>query len=98
MINADMRLYNYFTIGNKDSYGQPQIPSENAEPIGQIKMAINSSSISVQDNIKYKNATYIGLTRAEVDDTYIVEYGTERLKVLYVNPVGRLKQVFLAEI
>ena len=27
-----------------------------------------------------------------------VEYGTKKLKVLYVNPEGKLKQVFMAEI
>lgn len=96
MINADMRLYNYFTLGEKNAYGQPTIPAPDAEPVGQIKMAINISSQAIQDNINYKNCAYIGLTRADVDDTYIIEYENERLKVLYVNPKGRMKQVFLA--
>ena len=94
MINADMRLYDYFTLGDDDGYGQPSISDV---PVGQIKMAINISSQSVQDNINYKDANYIGLTQANVDDTYIIQYGNERLKVLYVNPKGRLKQVFLKE-
>lgn len=93
MINADMRLYNYFTLGTKDEYGQA-IPTE--EPVGQIKMAINISSQSVQDNINYSGANYVGLTHANVDDTYIIEYGEERLKVLYVNNRGRLNQVYMA--
>lgn len=95
MINADMRLYNYFTLGPKNSYGQRTIPDKDAEPAGQIKMAINISSQSVQDNINYAGCQYVGLTRANVDDTYIIEYENERLKVLYVNPKGRMKQVFL---
>lgn len=94
MITADMRLYNYFTFGEDDGYGQPTLSNE---PVGQVKMAINISSQSIQDNINYKDAQYIGLTHAKVDDTYVIEYGNERLKVLYVNPKGRLNQVFLKE-
>lgn len=95
MINSQMKTYNYFTFGALDEYGQPGLSTE---PVGQVKMAINISSQAVIDNINYKDATYIGLTLAEVDDTYVIEYGKERLKVLYVNPIGRYKQVFLKEI
>lgn len=94
MINADMRLYNYFTLGTQDEYGQLVISDE---PVGQIKMAINISSQAVQENINYTGATYVGLTHAKVDDTYVIEYGEERLKVLYVNNKGRLNQVFMAK-
>ena len=94
MINADMRLYNYFTLGTQDEYGQ-QVLSD--EPVGQVKMAINISSQAIQDNINYAGATYVGLTHAKVDDTYVIEYEGERLKVLYVNPKGRLNQVFMAK-
>ena len=92
MINANMRSYDYFTLGNKDSYGQPVIPTK---PAGQIKMTINISSQSVQDNILFENCTYVGLTQAPIDDTYIIDYEGERLKVLYVNPKGRFTQVFM---
>lgn len=92
MINTDMRLYDYFTFGEADIYGQPQL-SEN--PKGTIKMAINTISQSIQNNIRYQDCTYIGLTTAEVKDTYVIQYGNERLKVLYVNPKGRFKQVFM---
>ena len=95
MINSQMKTYNYFTFGALDEYGQPGLSTE---PVGQVKMAINISSQAVIDNINYKDATYIGLTLAEVNDTYVIEYGKERLKVLYVNPIGRYKQVFLKEI
>lgn len=94
MINADFRLYNYFTFGEDDGYGQPTLSDA---PVGQVKMAINITSQSIQDNINYKDAQYIGLTHAEVDDTYVIEYGNGRLKVLYVNPKGRYNQVFLKE-
>lgn len=88
-----MQTYNYFTYGDDDGYGQPAL---SASPVGQIKMAINITSQSIQDNINYSQAQYVGLTHANVDDTYVIEYGKERLKVLYVNPYGRIKQVFMS--
>ena len=93
MINNDMHLYNYSLYGAKDAYGQQ---TNNNEIKGQVKMAIYISSQSIQDNINYKGATYIGFTHSPVDDTYIIHYGAEKLKVLYVNPQGRLNQVFMA--
>lgn len=91
MISLDMKLYNYSTLGNKNSYGQVV----EGEVEGQVKMAINLTSQSVQDNINYKDCQYLGLTFDSVDDTYIIHNGEERLKVLYVNPKGRYTQVFL---
>lgn len=99
MINSKMRFYNYFTIGENNSYGQPQMPAADAEPEGQVLMSIFTSSQSTQDNVNYKDCNYIGLTlNATVNDTYIIEFGNERLKVLYVNNEGRLKQVFMKQI
>lgn len=94
MINADMRFYDYFTYGERDSYGQPQL----SEKQGTIKIAINTTSQNIQNSIQYKGATYFGLTHAAIDDTYVIQYGAEKLKVLYVMPKGRITQVFLAEL
>ena len=95
MINTDMKTYNYFTFGELNSYGQPIL---SADPKGQIKIAINITSQNVQENINYSGASYIGLTyNNSVNDSYVIQYGEEKLKVLYVNPKGRLKQVFLAK-
>lgn len=94
MINTDMHLYNYYTFGNVDEYGQPTISDK---PEGKIKIAINTSSQSIQDNILYKNSSYIGLTMdAAINDKYVIEYNGNMLKVLYVNSKGRFKQVFMA--
>lgn len=95
MITTDMRLYDYFTFGEDDGYGMAQLSEE---PEGQIKIAINISSQSTQDNILYKDCSYVGLTNdANVNDAYVIKYGKGKLKVLYVNPKGRYKQVFLKE-
>lgn len=90
-----MRLYDYSTTGSIDEYGQEVIDNKVK---GQVRMAINLTSQTIQDNINYKDANYIGLTHAAIDDTYIIHYGNEKLKVLYVNPFGRYKQVFLQEL
>lgn len=95
MFNADMRKYNYFTFGENNAYGQPKLSKE---PVGEIIMAIYLTSQSIQDNVNYKDCQYVALTHANVDDTYVIEYEGEKLKVLYVNPRGRFKQVFLAKI
>jgi hypothetical protein len=96
MINVNMKAYNYYTLGALDAYGQPQTSKE---PVGVVKIAINTTSQSIQDNINYKGATYIGLTHEKaINDRYIIDYGGTKLKVLYVNPTGRLAQVYLAEI
>ena len=95
MINADMRLYDYFTLGTQDEYGQQVISDE---PAGQIKIAINVSSQSIQDNINYTDCQYVGLTHNKfVNDTWLIQYGDTKLKVLYVNKHGRFNQVFLAK-
>lgn len=95
MINANMRVYDYYTFGNKNAYGQPQLSKEVQ---GQVTMAITITSQSVQDNINYKEASYMGLTHALLDSSYVIQYGDKKLKVLYVNPLGRLHQVFMAEV
>jgi hypothetical protein len=101
MINTDFRTYNYFSIGDKDGYGQATIMKDSSgNPVvqGTIKMAINISSQSVQENINYKDARYVGLTLGNVNDKFVIDYNGSKLKVLYVNARGRYKQVFLGEI
>lgn len=95
MIAADIKKYNYYTIGERDEYGQEVI---SVDIQGQVKMAIYTMSQAIQPNIKYSTANYIGLTTDKVNDAYVIEYGNEKLKVLYVNPRGRYKQVFMVSI
>lgn len=98
MINAKRRSYDYFTLGEKDEYGQVVMPGEDAVPAGQVRMSIYLTSQLVRDNIAYKEANYIGLTYELLDDTYVIQYGDKRLKVLYVNPQARIHQVFMTEV
>lgn len=92
-MNSNMKMYSYSTFGELDAYGQPVL----GEPVGEIKMNINILSQTQQDNVFYNGATYIGLTLADVKDTYVIHYENKKLKVLYVNPTTRFKQVFMAD-
>ena len=96
MIATNMTTYNYFTLGDKNGYGQPTISEE---PQGTIKMAIYLSSQSAQDNINYQDCNYVGLTMDKsVNDKFVIQYGDEKLKVLYINPRGRYTQVYLKRV
>lgn len=95
MISLDLCDCQYYLYNTKNAYGQPVLSEE---PQGEIKIACYVSSQAIQDNINYKNAAYVGFTHAPIDDTYVIQWGEEKLKVLYVNSKGRIKQVFLAKI
>ena len=86
-----MRNYTYQKYGEPDSYGQPILGDEKF----QISMAISVISNQIGDNVMYRNAQYIGLTRGTLDDKCIVTYGDDKLKVLYVIS-GRFNQVYMA--
>lgn len=93
MISRDIKTYNFFTFGEKDEYGQAKLSDEIQ---GQVKMAIYISSQAVQDNINFQDCNYIGLTQDKnVNDSYVIEYLDQRLKVQYVNPHGRYKTIYL---
>ena len=90
MINSQMKQYPYYLYGNTtNSYGE--ITANTTVPTGSIEMAINIISQSTEESILYSGCEYIGLTRQEVNDNYVIQYGNEILKVKYVNPIGRLK-------
>lgn len=90
-----MKPYDFLTFGEEDAYGQPKL-SDTIQ--GSIKMAIYTTSQSVQENINYKNCSYIGLTTNPIDDKYVIQYGKDLLKVQYIQPKGRYKQVFMKNI
>lgn len=102
MIAREMKLYDYYAYGDTNNYGQQSlIKDETGEPVvqGSIRMAINLTSQSVQDNINYKDCSYLGLTfDRNINDAFVIKYGEQKLKVQYVNPMGRYIQVFLKEI
>ena len=90
-----MKQYELWEYSDCDEYGQPIL-----EDVEEITMAIYITSQSVQDNINYKNASYIGFTNYPwITDKNVIQYDEwTKLKVLYINPQGRMKQVFMSEI
>lgn len=95
MITLNMREYDFYTFGAPNGYGQPQLSKD---PVGKVKLSIFATSQNVQANVNYTNANYIGLTHDKaINDTYVIKYGEERLKVLYTSKQGRFVQVFMAK-
>lgn len=89
-----MRYYDYFTYGELDEYGQPRLSAKK----GVVKMAINLNSQTAADNIKYRDATYVGLSLDKsIDDSYVIKYGDEMLKITFVNPFGKYNQIYMSE-
>lgn len=95
MISTNMRNYEYFAYSEEsDAYGQQVL---SLEPVGTIKIALEIASQEITDSIAYSGCTYIGFTRGDIDDSHVIKFREDKLKVMYVNPRGRLKQVFLKE-
>lgn len=94
MINSKMKKYNYSKISeNLNDYGEFVVNQTE----GTIKMTINFVSETINENSLYSSAQYVGLTlNKEIDSSYIIHYGEEELKVLYVNKEGKYSQVFMA--
>lgn len=101
MINANMREYDYFLISAEtNSYGQHTlIKDENGEPLtqGTIKISISIASQSVNENITYKGANYVGITQDKnLSDHYVISYQGRLLKVQYITE-GRFRIAYLGE-
>ena len=94
-----MREYQYYLYAEENEYGQRVLLKDNnGEPVvqGTVKLSITNTSTTITDNIRYRDAQYIGLTKQNINDNYVIQYGDIKLKVLYVID-GRYKQVFLNE-
>lgn len=93
MINADMREYGYYLYGDQDAYGQVTLSTEIK---GTVKLSIYPITQALADNIKYSGCSYVGLSfDTDINDTFVVQFHQEKLKVQYVNTFGRYRQVFL---
>ena len=84
-----IRNYTYQKYGEPDAYGQPTLV-----PGGKISMAISVISNQIGDNVMYRDAQYIGLTKGALDDKCVVTYGNDKLTVLYVVP-GRYNHAYM---
>lgn len=93
MINRDMVSATVVTYGGVDEYGQMMTtPTASRE----ISMTIGLYNHSESSDVRYMAVNYTGLTRdKEITDKDSVIIGGKEYKVLFVNPYGRLTQVFL---
>lgn len=93
MINSRMTEYEYYLLDVDNGYGQL---TTSPDVQGTVKLSITNLTKTITDDIRYSDASYIGLTHDKsIKDTYVIKYGDELLKVQYVNPDGRYTQVFL---
>ena len=99
MIFANMRHYDYWLVSVNEKYGQEVLPDTETQPTGQVKLSIYPTSTGTQENILYANCSYVGLTYdAEINDKYVIKYDNVRLKVMYIQPIGRYRQVFMKRV
>lgn len=92
MINSNMKSYAYYMFDGFDTYGQSKLSEA---PVGNIKLSISLLNKSTKDNVLFADANYMALTMENITDKYVIDYGEVQLRVLYVNPYGRYKQVYL---
>lgn len=63
-----------------------------------IQGSINIHSQSTTDDIRYQNAEYLILTKDKnISDQDRLLFNNQEYKVLYVNPFGRLNQVWVSK-
>jgi hypothetical protein len=93
MFNRDIVDATVVTYGGVDEYGQMMTtPTASRE----ISMTFGLYNHSESSDVRYMAVNYTGLTRdKEITDKDSVIIGGKEYKVLFVNPYGRLTQVFL---
>lgn len=92
VINRDMREALVYVLGENDEYGQPTLNPEN--PI-KITLTFGLFNHSPVEDPRYQDVMYTGLTTYNLTDKNVIQIGDSKFKVKFVNPFGRLNQVFL---
>ena len=93
MIQSNMKLYNYYTLGELDDYGTNQVSKQIK---GKVKLSIFLQTKQLSDNSIYKEAQFTALTNDKnINEKYLIEYNNMLLKVLYINDLGRYRQIYL---
>ena len=93
MIQNNMKLYNYYTLSELDDYGTNQVSKQIS---GQVKLSIFLQTKQLSDNSIYKEVQFTALTNdKDINEKYLIEYNNMLLKVLYINDLGRYRQIYL---
>lgn len=96
MIQSNMKLYNYYVLDELDDYGTNQASEEVK---GQVKLSIFLQTKQLSDNSIYKETQFTALTNdKDINEKYLIEYNEKLLKVLYINDLGRYRQIYLGSV
>lgn len=95
VINRAQVQATLITMGGQDEYGQDLMNELDRKP---ITLTFGLYNHKQTDDIRYEDVEYTGLTIYDVFDDQIIQIGEDRYKVLFANPFGRMRQVFLKRI
>lgn len=89
MILAELLSYN----GEPDEYGQMNTGEPTSQPIELTLTIYNHSKV---EDVRFNNVTHTALTKnKEVTDANKIRIGENMYLIEFVNPDGRLAQLFL---
>lgn len=94
MVNREMRKVTLVSYKpGADQYGQQmQVPNQEKE----IEMTFGLYTHTESEGPQYQDVNYYGLTREKgIADNQTVRIDDKDYKILFVNPFGRLTQVFM---
>lgn len=92
VINRNMRQAEMLSLGEMDEYGQEVIDTENSTTVNLTFGLFNHHET---EDMRYQDVEYCGLTYDNITDNNILFLDDKRYKVKFVNPYGRIKEVFL---
>ncbi len=92
VINRDMRQAQMFSLGEIDEYGQETIDTETPST---VHLTFGLFTHHETEDVRYQDVEYCGLTKDDITDNDILLLDDKRYKVKFVNPYGRMKEVFL---
>lgn len=93
MINREMRQATVVTYGGVDEYGQM---NTTATASRDTYLTFGLYQHTNSNDVRYQNVTHYGLTKdSEITDNDIIVIDGVEYKVLFVNPFGRMREVFL---
>lgn len=94
MINREMRTALLRTYGGIDEYGQP-LSFLLDETIIETTFGIYNHQST--NDIRFQNITHYALTKAPANDKQKLVIDGVEYKIMFVNPTGRLNQLFLCQ-
>jgi hypothetical protein len=92
VINRDMREALEFSLGEEDEYGQATLDEENPITVHLTFGLYNHREV---EDVRYQDVEYCGLTYDNITDNNVLLLDNKKYKVKFVNPYGRMKEVFL---